>query len=331
MATVINGPFTWSMERDNDGHRIYTIIHRVVSDTTADGPYNVLNTPGLPEVGSEWLFDNDYDFGAICRYDAKVTPDVEGEPGYSWKVQQTFDTKPQTHCYDQPGTGTNNNEINNPLLEPRKISGTFTKKRKEAVYDRFGDPVENSAFEMLRGPNVEFDVNYPTVRIEQNVAELQLSLLAELIDKVNEAPMWGLPARCVKLSNVSWEKKYHGQCEIYFTRILEFDIDYNTFDRDVPDEGTKVLRGHWDTEEGSPTYGQYLVDADADYLNPKDYIRFTDPLHNPCRVRLNGYGVPFDTDETTPGTADDIAGLIHIEYYGQDDLFQLDIPTDLES
>lgn len=326
MATsILDGAMTWSMERDSDGHRIYTVIHRVVGAKT-DGPYNVLYTTGLPLVGAVWAFDDDFDRGATCKPNAKVIPEVsDGDANTNWRVEQTFDTKPTTKCYYQPGTGSGDDEVDNPLLEVMKVSGTFTKKRDEAHLDRFGEKILNSAHEQIRGPSVEFDSNYPTVRIEQNVSELEIFLLASLIDTVNDAPMWGFAERCVKLSNVSWEKKYHRQCDPYFTRVLEFDINIDTFDRNVTDEGTKVLRGHWDNERSSPTYGTYIPDPDAVRTNPKDFMRYVDQRGNPARVILNGSGVPFNDD-----VDDDSVGIVHVEKYYSRNLFQLGLPTDLD-
>jgi hypothetical protein len=66
-----------------------------------------------------------------------------------------------------------------------------------------------------------------------------------MIDTVNMFPLWGLPPRCIKLSNAPWEKKFWGLCEQYYTLTLEFELRSDTFDKDLNDIGTKVLNGHW--------------------------------------------------------------------------------------
>src|SRR5690606_22693106 len=97
--------------------------------------------------------------------------------------------------------------------------------------DRYGNPIKSSSHEQFRGSNVEFDANRPTVWVDQNVSSLGLATFASMIDCVNDRPLWGLPKRRIKLSNVTWERKMYGTCRFYYTRKLEFDIRYDGFDR----------------------------------------------------------------------------------------------------
>lgn len=318
------GPKTWSCERDEDGHRTYTIRHLVRMDSVTEGPAEALRTPGLPVNGSSWAFDDDVDLWAWCLPTARVTPKVDdGEPNEYFEVEQQFSTRPQDRerCHDTP--------VEDPLLEPDRVSGTFTKYQEEAVFDRFGDPLKNSAHEQFRGPQVEFDANRPVVRVEQTVADLQLSLLAQLIDTLNDSTLWGFPARRVKLSNVSWEKKYYGPCYVYYTRTLEFEVRYNGWDRCLLDEGTKVLNGHW-----SPSTGAWNVDdvggQSANASNPAHFIRFTDRNGNPARVVLDGSGLPADVSigfgTATATVAGEGPGQLCFEYYGEGNFLLLGIP-----
>ena len=247
MSAAVHGTMlVWGGKRDQDGFREFTVSHRVKTTDLLDGPYTVMFASGLPAIGSVWNFGNDLDVWAFCYpdMDVKRHPTIaEGEKGYWWQVDQKFSTKPLSRCQDT--------QVEDPLLEPQKVSGNFGKFTIEAVYDRFGNLLKSSSHEQLRGRQVEFDNNKPSVTIEQNVASLGLSTFAQMIDTVNDAPMWGLPARCVKLSNAPWSRKVYGQCHYYYTRTFEFDIDYNTFDRSSLDEGTKALHGHWGVGTGS--------------------------------------------------------------------------------
>ena len=247
MATaIIPGQRDWSMTRDEKGHREYKIKFLVKGDTD-DGPNAALNTPGLPTIGSSWSFDNDRDPWAFCRPEISITPLVTNEPNRHFEVEFTFSTRPIDFCQDD--------FIDNPLLRPYKISGSFNKYTEEVAYDRNNRPIQTSGFELLRGPQVEFDKNRPSVKIEQNLADPQLALLARMMDTLNDRPLWGLPARTIKLSGAPWERKFWGACNIYYTRTLEFDIRdgsdlNNTFDRTVLDEGSMILNGHWSRESG---------------------------------------------------------------------------------
>lgn len=240
------GPISWSMTRDEDGQRDYTVVFRVTSDEVI-GPALALQASDLPQEGDTWSFpeaNGESDEWAWCRYNTKVTPVLsKHEPTKDWDLEFLFSTKPVKRCQDT--------QIEDPLLIPPKISGSFVRYTEEAAYDRFGYPILNSAFEMMRGPKVEFDGNRPQVKIEMNVAQLNLALVQAMVDKLNAYPLWGLPRRCIKLSAAPWERKFYGTCNVYFTYTLEFDIRYDTFDRVLLDEGTKVLNGHWDRATGN--------------------------------------------------------------------------------
>jgi hypothetical protein len=302
------------MDRDDDGFRTYTIKFLVETDDPKDGPYLALGTVGLPQVGDVWDFDNDYDPWCYCRLPVKVTPEATNEPNLRFELEFSFSNKPdKDRC--------KLNEVTNPLLIPWQISGSFVKFHEEGRLDRFGLPIVNSAHEVIRGPQNEWDANRPQIKIEQNVLDLQLPMLCQMSDTLNMYPMWGLPARTIKLTVGPWSRKFYGHCFVYYTRTLEFDIRYRisyrveaegsfgsstssaaspqpegfieTYDRLVLDEGTKVLRGKWDTSTGKLRWVlTKIAGKDPDQGNPTHFIRAQDQNGNPIRLVLNGAGLP---------------------------------------
>ncbi len=280
----VAGHRAWGLDRDDEGHRTYKISHQVQALTT-DGPQVVMNTPGLPVIGSIWSFDNDLDSWAFCWPNMKVTPRLPKEKGRIWDVEQLFSTKPLKRCQDT--------NIEDPLLEPDRISGSFIKFTEEAVRDKDNNFIMSSSNEQLRGPGVEFDKNRPTVRIEQNVAILGLDVFSPMIDTLNNAPLWGLSARKIKLSNVSWERILFGVCNFYYVRLLEFDINFNTFDRNLLDEGTKVLQGQWDENDNWKL--KKAGGAEPDPTNPSHFTRYKDKHGENARSILDGAGRPVNT------------------------------------
>lgn len=86
------------------------------------------------------------------------------------------------------------------------------------------------------------------------------------------------------------------------------------WDRDLLDEGTKVLRGFWDDNEPAV----YLVNLSADKTNPSHFIHHQDPNGNFCPVVLNGAG--------EPATSEADAGKIHVEFYSESNFLALGIP-----
>ena len=289
---LLPGQKIWSVVRDSEGHRTYKVKYRVLCDKT-DGPANALQTPGLPVYGSEWQIDNDTDVWAWCLWDATATPVVTDEPNTAFDVEVTFSTKPP------PTRNCKEFQMEDPLLDPQKVSGSSSKYQLEATVDRFGKPVQNSAFEQMRGAQVEFDSNRGSVKIEQNVPSLQLGLCNAMMDCVNAFPLWGQQPRCVKLSMFTWERKFHGACYVYYTRTFEFDIDERGWDRNLQDEGTKCLHGtfnaatgHWDLTPMQ--VGGTLSSTNPNPDNPFHFVRFQDANGNHAKVILDGHGVPYD-------------------------------------
>ena len=297
MATsLVNGHRDWSLERDVEGHREYK-LKLLVRSATTDGPAAVLQTPGLPLPGAFWIVDNDIDLWAWCRPNVSIRRHpgyLEGEPGTFWTAEFTFSTRPP----DFQRQRCNDTTIEDPLLEPAKISGDDENYQEEAAYDRFGRPIVSSSHEQLRGQQVEFDKSKGTITIEQNVATLyQAAILPSLMrDTVNKYIIWGFSRRCVKLSKCPWEKRYYGTCFAYYNRKLIFKTDSETFDRDLLDEGTKVLHGKWTDTSGDGKWELLNINgASPNPANPQHFDLFTDRNGNPCRVVLDGSGRPADT------------------------------------
>lgn len=341
MAGVIQGgPRTWSGDWDDEGYRTYVIEWLVLANVT-DGPANVLRTPGLLLPGAAWLVDADIDLWSWVRAkrSARIHQEKEGDPNRWWKVTQYASNKPP----DRDKQRCQDSEIEDPLLEPQKISGGFIKFTEEGTRDRHNNPITNSAHEQIRGPQNEWDAGRQTVRIEQNVPLLQVPLVASMMHHLNDAPLWGLPARCIKLSNFTWERRFHGLCYLYYTRTFEFEVwtreDPDTletvsgWDRDLLDEGTKALRGDWQRDPTSTFYKQYVVAPDLDittaYHNPSNFTRFKDWNGENTKTILNGKGRPYDPGTTSTGTGtgeDTTPGEIHVEYYDSANLLLLGIP-----
>ncbi len=325
MSTLLLGsgaPRTWEGERDEEGYRTWMLTFVVGSDA-GDGPAAVMLTAGLPLVGSLYTIGTDYDLWAYCTPYMKVRSagnTTEGSKPKVWLVDMKFTTRPlDRDRSNSPG-------VDDPTQEPDKVSGSFTKTTEEGIKDRYGNAILTSSFEQIRGPQNEWPKNKPKVRVEQKVPQLQADLWGPMIDTVNDAALWGFAARCWWLSDVSWEKKFHGNFDYYYVRTFEFDGDANTHDRDLLDEGTKALHGAWNATTGAYDITPFdpfgLVTPD--YLNPQHYIRFVDKNGNPARCILNGYGHPISGDSGT-GTLD-AAGRRHVEKANESNFLLLGIP-----
>lgn len=347
-GTIVAGPRTWSLDVDERGHREYKVVHLVRMSSTRDGPRLAMLTPGLPTVGSIWHFGNDIDSWAWCTRKGTVSihDEKEGDPATYYRVEQFFTTRPDRFCQDD--------DIDDPLLMPIKKSGSFISKPKEATHDREGNPLLYSSHEQITGPLVEFDQSRATVDLEMNVAHLGLATLATAMNCVNSAPLWGMPRRTVRLSSIGWEEKYYGQCYVYYTWRLGFEIDPEGFDRDIVDQGTKVLNGQWcrdpnevDLDPSSPTFmqsmwGKWIERKIAgeypDPENPTHFIRYKDWNGENTRVLLDGNGKPavsirhVGTSSGSSTSSWDIGepgqgAYRHVEKYAEYDFYLLGIPA----
>lgn len=281
MAGTLLGLFSWGpVSRDDVGHRTYPVSHKVEVASYLEGPATALQTPGLPSVGSTWAFGDDLDVYAYCtpQATAKCVQEGDGERASIWLVEQTFTTKPMSRC--------NSTTIDSPLSEPAQIRGGFSPFREEAIYDRFGDFLLMSSLERMTGPEVEIERGRPIVTISMNVATLPLATFSEMIDTgaVNDATMWGLPARCIRLAEVSWERYLYGVCTYFYRVNYTFEIKFDTWNRFIVDQGTRVKE---------------LDDEPISATNP--LIPFFNPLtHKPDIAFLDGDGNPVYVDQGEP-------------------------------
>lgn len=237
MAAVVLGLYDWNVRRDREGHRDYEAVWKVYTDDPNWGPAHVLLTPGLPAIGSSWFIGNDFDDWAFCMPDWQADEfGTRGEPNQHWLVRQPFSTRPLSRCQDA--------SVENPLLEPAKLSGGNTIFTREATEDRLGVPLVMPSHERIRGPMVEVDDGLPTVRISINTLAHPVTFAHPLRGLVNESGMWGLDARQVKFKNYTWERNLYGLCTAYYTTTMEFQINEEGFTRRIPAEGRRCLAGH---------------------------------------------------------------------------------------
>jgi hypothetical protein len=230
MAAQLVGALSWGMTVDDNKNREYELVTLIETTSPNDGPLTVSLCPGIPTPGSSWAIGNEYDSAAWCRPNMEVSPVVVNEPNTYWTLKQIFSTKPLQSCSDMT--------IDNPLLQPPKISGSAVKYLREKFTDKDGDPIRNSAKELIRGEPVEVDDARPTVNISFNAPTAELGNFSQILrNPLNDSPLWGMPARCVKFTDWTWEKNFYGLCNAYYTHNLGFELSWDTFDKYTPDIG----------------------------------------------------------------------------------------------
>lgn len=305
MAAVSKGRIRWSLRRDDEGYRNYEVVSRVVTTDYLDGPQQVMTASGLLAIGSAYSYGNDFDPWATCYPTMDVSPVVDKEPNKQWDVTQFFSNRPLKRCQDTT--------IESPFMEPAKLSGSFMRRTKLITEDRNGNPILSSGLDTIQG--ITRDDSKPTVVIEQNVASIDLDQFDEFMNSLNDAELWGLPARCVKLSNIVWSRRLFGICNYYYTRRFEFEIDRNTWDE------SKILDRSFqkfDTKR-HPTAANDSPLRD----DPNNYVRIRDKNGEvvPDPLCMDGFGNINTDPYTSP------AYIPKVEKYDEKNLLELGIPS----
>ena len=285
MTALVLGKTAWHGMRDDEGFRHYDLTLRVQS-AYSDGPAKVMVAGGMPIIGAPWIFGNDNDPWAFNSPYMRITPHVtDGDKNDHWLVDLKFSNRPYNRCQST--------KCDDPLAEPVGVSGTFVKYSRMVTKNYLGKAILSSSFEAIP---IQKDANRPTVSVHQNVAALGIDVFAQMVDTLNDAPLWGLPKRCVKMSNVSWERRYYGSCSLYYTRRFEFDVMYETFDRsDVADMGFNRLKGKYDQTTGNWVDGGYNKNKPSNFIRIKDINDENMPammLDNNGKVNTDPIGAP---------------------------------------
>ena len=320
MVTTLVGLRSQSMTRDEEGHRTYNLSWLLRTSDYLDGPETVLQTVNLLfPIGSAYSLDNDYDPWAFCTPDLSISvhQDLqEGDPCQSWIVTNKFTTKPMTRC--------NDTQIDNPLLEPYNISGDFTHVSREMKTDRFGTPLHHVNYEQMLGPEVEEKISFPTVTISFNSAILPLSLITMLLNKLNDAPLWGFPKRCVRFVDAKWERVLYGSCFYYYKISYTFETNLETFNKFIPAVGMKTL-----LPRSSPAFPANLA-VQKDQLGENSGPVILNKSGRPADVSRNPYIEDVFGVNLNPRESDPEGPLIQMREIGQEsNLLLLGIPTSI--
>lgn len=334
------GPIDWGLRKDDEGTRDYYLKSKVETTSTREGPAVVELCPGLPQVGSIWGFpwalsyERNEDVYCTPEMTISKIPSDGDEPSKLWIVDQTFSNRI-----------TEGERLENPLLEPAKWSGSFvnrTESRTDLIaftveLDEFGNEIfisrtlevntsggpdvtgilmyrgpVNTSWEPITGKVTEFDSGGPTVEVEMNLLELPLHSLAVAYKTVNIAPMWGLPARTIKLQNISWSRKtWNSNVTFYYTVKYEFEVNYRTWDRYALNQGTRCLIGNSPgtafkgNKFSDPLFPDLTLPVSPDgnrypgYRNLKNFEIYKDKAgeNTTESVLLDEYGRPIDIRE----------------------------------
>ena len=231
-ANAVTSPVDWSKSSDEEGNETYTVLWRVETTSTADGPDVAWTAAGLPIPGSSLAIGNTINPWAFYqgRGDAKLTR-VDASRKI-WDLTTVFSTKPSRRCQDS--------RVSDPLLEPHRVKGSFAQVMEEALADKDGNPIQNTVKQRITGPQVQIPRSRPVVELEMNVGWINLTWMAEYADAVNSNVQWGQAVRTIKCTVGPWERVQYGNCYYYFIVRFTFELKADKWDLHLPNLANRV-------------------------------------------------------------------------------------------
>lgn len=227
-----------TLKIDSSFKRSYTTVYEIYADES-DGTFEVINADGIPAFGSWYKQPNGLiDYGAFCNganlHDNPVKAKVGGQNKVKWTMTVTHGA---SSSKKEPAR-----RRESPLDEPPVVSGSFVKYMEQALRDKDGNPILNTATEAF-DPPFEEEKSYDDLRIQLNTANIDLGFRAGFSNAVNSKPMWGLKKRQIKLDSWRYNVVWFGDLN-YVEHDFKFLINDTEWPDDVEDE-TTVERIGW--------------------------------------------------------------------------------------
>lgn len=244
----------WTSERKGP---IFELVNRrykrvlvVETNDINDGPEIILNTPGMPQLGSSYALGNDFDTIAVC-VDLQCEPDPNSP--YVWKVSALYDSSRTVDL-----------GLSNPLNLPAEITWTFAKYEYPLQRDANGVPMANSSGERF-DPPLTVEVSRPILTVSRNEASYNEEIAIAYQDAVNSDTFGPAEPLQAKISMITGQRMVDIGIQ-YWKVTYEIEFQVRTFCLFVIDQGFRNIAG-------------YLF---------RDPIDFS-PLANPTFLNGNGY------------------------------------------
>lgn len=220
---------------NQDGHKEYSVIYKVVSDNKRDGPAQARVAFGIPSVGDLYLAGNDFDNAAVV-----IGKEVnQGDSPFEWLVEVRY----STDLGQKPPQ-----QYNTPLDEPPDVNFGFQERRVlvPGYYNTPGSPPADGAFQQglfapngeLFDPQPEVDVADPILSVRRNVQTIVYSDLMALANCVNSDVFQGATPRQLRFLPPSASRKYHRIIGYYWELSYSLAYRWETWDIQVLNQGT---------------------------------------------------------------------------------------------
>lgn len=204
---------------DGEGNRTYGVTWAIWTDVATVGPIAVRNALGLT-YSSYYQFYDEQDLGAF--FDGVDVQGINLDQSGRLRRYATvkYTTRPKKRCDEA--------QIDNPLLQPEKRSGSFAQFQTPLVKDIFGAAYTNAAGHPLF--DAVKDDSRPSLVIQKNFPLSHLPVLWSYRDAVNIDTFYGKPKRQWKVMRIAWDEVFLGTCASYAAVTLEFQHDPDMWD-----------------------------------------------------------------------------------------------------
>ena len=266
MAVTSMQYLTTRVQGQESGHRSYSSTFRVFTDDVNDGASTVMVYSGLPKLGDAYLWGNSFDYGARLNSLPVIRLEKEDQSARKiWIATCTYTTQGRSQEEQPP---------DDPLSHPWRVSGDADEWTEEAETDITGKPLMNSAFQQLRGKQVERFRSRRKLTLSKNFPIVNQLWIDHYEGSINRSSVQILgmlyPPKHLYLRRITFTREWYAYGTPYFPHTFQIDVKKDGFLRKIVDKGTmKVKDGGDATDPGDmvPILNDLTKDQMERYLN----------------------------------------------------------------
>lgn len=238
MAVTRMDLLTTRVQGQESAHRTYSSTFRLFTNDVNDGASTVMIYSGLPKLGDPYLWGNSFDYGA--RMNALPVVRLEREDQSARKVWIA------TCTYTTMGRSQEEQPPDDPLSHPWKVSGDADEWTEEAQEDIYGTPLMNSAFQQLRGKQVERFRSRRKLTLSRNFPIVNQLWIDHYEGSINRSSVQILGMvygpRHLYMRRITFTREWYAYGTPYFPHTFQIDVNKDGFNRKIVDKGTMNVR-----------------------------------------------------------------------------------------
>lgn len=212
------------------GQPAYTGIWRAITTSIHDGPEKVLEyAQSVVPAGSYWTWLNGgVDTRARISTYGPAELEHEGKLGTSWLCPLEFEPEGNT---DSSG------DSDPPWEREWSLGGSFLRYMRATSIDKDGKPIANS---VEQEQPQEIPASTMSLVLSGSTRTFPVDVIANAMDKVNDATWWGREKRVFRLDQWRHQVKRHDGI-FYVQHTVEIGVNLSGWNTKIIDRGTRVV------------------------------------------------------------------------------------------